>query len=488
MSVTRTFEDEIEKFFEDELAPYPLSLFDAAGMRKTAKSAIYDCFQSVNVEVDRTNANYIIDGGYILHHVVWDREETFNVIFEKYVPYLRRHYGHTVTVVFDGYSDSTKNIKAAEQRRRTTKTSSSSDIIFDEFMTVPANQQQFFANINNKSRFISMLSDKLTAANIAVKQAQNDADVLIIETAIEKFNVTNTTIVVGEDVDLLILLTARTPIVKIIYFLKSGKAQQRTETYSSKSLTAFPKCQNYILFLHAITGCDTTSAMYRRGKTSVFKLFEKKDLIDCAKVFIEIDSSPQTIITKGIRFLLAVYGAPKKIDCIDKYRYLTFVKNTRNKKQVQLSCLPPTSASAIQHLYRVYYQVQTWLGYQLNPEDWGWKLINNTLEPIQTLFPPAPEKLLNITFCNCKKGCNAKCGCRKVGLLCSPACTNCQGQSCSNVELNTTADDLCDFDEESTDSSSFEQFMNIQQGEEEDEEEIEEEMTPKVDFEEYESD
>ena len=86
--------------------------------------------------------------------------------------------------------------------------------------------------------------------------------------------------------------------------------------------------------------------MFRRGKTSVLKLFEKKDLIDCAKIFEEIDSSPQTIITKGIRFLLAVYGAPKKIDCIDKYRYLTFVKDTRNKKQVPLSCLPPTSASA----------------------------------------------------------------------------------------------------------------------------------------------
>ncbi|KAI4481113.1 hypothetical protein M0804_009739 [Polistes exclamans] len=242
--------------------------------------------------------------------------------------------GGGMTVVFDGYSDSTKNIKAAEQRRRTTKTSSGSEIIFDEFMTIPENQQQFFTNINNKSRFISMLSNKLPAANIAVKQAKNDADVLIIETAIEKFDATNTTIVIGEDVDLLVLLTARTPMDKIIYFLKPGRAQQRTEIYSSKSLSAYPKCQNYILFLHAITGCDTSSAMYRRGKTSVFKLFEKNDLTNCAKVFTKIDSTPQTIITEGIRFLLAVYGAPKKITCINKYRYLTFVKNTRNKKQI----------------------------------------------------------------------------------------------------------------------------------------------------------
>uniref|UniRef100_A0A6P7GNU0 Uncharacterized protein LOC114344950 n=1 Tax=Diabrotica virgifera virgifera TaxID=50390 RepID=A0A6P7GNU0_DIAVI len=119
-----------------------------------------------------------------------------------------------------------------------------------------------------------MLTDKLTAANIEVKQAKNDADVLIIETAIEKFKATNTTIVVGEGVDLLVLITARTPVDKVIYFLKPGRAQQRTEVYSSKRLSAYPKCQNYNLFLHSITGCDTTSAIYRKGKTSVLKLFE----------------------------------------------------------------------------------------------------------------------------------------------------------------------------------------------------------------------
>ena len=54
--------------------------------------------------------------------------------------------------------------------------------------------------------------------------------------------------------------------------------------------------------------------MFRRGKTSVLKLFKKnKDLIDCAKEFEEIEHFPQTIITKGIRFLLADYEPPKKL-------------------------------------------------------------------------------------------------------------------------------------------------------------------------------
>ena len=69
-----------------------------------------------------------------------------------------------------------------------------------------------------------MLCEEFTAAGISIKHADNDADVLIIETAIQQFKRPNTTVVVREDVDLLILLSARTPIDKIIYFLKPGKA------------------------------------------------------------------------------------------------------------------------------------------------------------------------------------------------------------------------------------------------------------------------
>ncbi|GBM52910.1 hypothetical protein AVEN_197216-1 [Araneus ventricosus] len=142
MSITKSFEDELETFFKYELAPYPLSLFDAIGMRKTQKSAIYDCFQCVNVEIHNTNTTYINKKArrYLLHRVVWVREEIFDSIFEKYVHCVHRHFGHNVIIVFDGYSDYTKNIKVAEQRRRTTKISSSSDVLFDRFMTVAPNK------------------------------------------------------------------------------------------------------------------------------------------------------------------------------------------------------------------------------------------------------------------------------------------------------------------------------------------------------------
>ncbi|CAH0552841.1 unnamed protein product [Brassicogethes aeneus] len=170
-------------------------------------------------------------------------------------------------------------------------------------------------------------------------------------------------------------------------------------------------------------------------------------------------ASGEEVITNGIRFLLSICGAPKKTTCFHTYRYACFVKNSKSKKQVQLACLPPTSMAAYQHLFRVYYQVQVWLGYQVEPKDW-----------VQTLLPPAPEKLLNTIFRNCKKGCSAKSGCKKVGLFYSLACTNCQGRSCSNVESPTVKDSF-NSNEVTCDTSLLPQFTCTQDEEEEEQEE-----------------
>lgn len=62
-------------------------------------------------------------------------------------------------------------------------------------------------------------------------------------------------------------------------------------------------------------------------------MFEKQDLIQCAEVFKKSNSTQQEVITNGIRFLLSMYRAPKKTTCLDKHRYASFVKNTKNKKK-----------------------------------------------------------------------------------------------------------------------------------------------------------
>ena len=98
----------------------------------------------------------------------------------------------------------------------------------------------------------------------------------------------------------------------------------------------------------------------------------------------------------------------------------------------ELASLPPSSAAARQHSYRVYHQVQQWRGVNLNPTDWGWKLENGQLRPVTSLADPIPPSILHLIACNCRAGCERQCECRKMGLSCTHMCGYCAGHGCSN--------------------------------------------------------
>lgn len=437
ISLNKKFEENLCEYLQYELSPYPTALFDNVGMRKTQKSKIYQYLEPINYQLVCDNATYIIDGGFLMHRVVWQKHDTFNIIINKYINYLSNNFGQNTVVIFDGYSDTSKNIKAMEQLRRTAAVSTSCEVHFNESMEVPISQDKFLSNRFNKRKLIEMLIDNFEKVGISTRQSRDDADVLIVETAIEK-SINNTTIIVGEDIDLLILLIARTQILDqptSIFFKKPGKNNVETKIYSTESLNKYPHCKKNILFLHAMTGCDTTSTLFGKGKIKVMKMFEKRsDLHNSVEIFQQENCARDALVNAGIHFLLAMYGAPKSENSIDNYRYCSFAKLTRQSTAVKFQLLPPTSSAAQQHIFRVYYQIQTWLGKEIDPEQWGWELKNNILQPITTLLPPASDDLLNTIFCNCTKGCGGKCGCKKIGLRCSKACGHCRGQSCLNAE------------------------------------------------------
>ncbi|GBL80608.1 hypothetical protein AVEN_225288-1 [Araneus ventricosus] len=82
---------ELQKYFESELSPFPLSLFDEEGLRKTRKSVFYDLF-SASSDVHFTSACYVVDGGFLLHRVLWQAKESFSFILKKYVDYAKKHF------------------------------------------------------------------------------------------------------------------------------------------------------------------------------------------------------------------------------------------------------------------------------------------------------------------------------------------------------------------------------------------------------------
>lgn len=128
LCMLKTDEDELETLFQYELSPYTLSLFKEGTMRKTQKSALYTVFNPME-DTTLENCHYVIDGGFLLHCVVWPRNENFSSICNMYYNYITKHYSTSqkISVVFDGYD--ADGLKEAERRRRYTKMAP--DIIFN---------------------------------------------------------------------------------------------------------------------------------------------------------------------------------------------------------------------------------------------------------------------------------------------------------------------------------------------------------------------
>ncbi|GBN81434.1 hypothetical protein AVEN_152541-1 [Araneus ventricosus] len=47
------------------------------------------------------NLYFVLDGGSLIHRIVWPKQETFGDVYTTYMSYIKRHYGDEVTVVFD---------------------------------------------------------------------------------------------------------------------------------------------------------------------------------------------------------------------------------------------------------------------------------------------------------------------------------------------------------------------------------------------------
>ena len=213
---------------------------------------------------------------------------------------------------------------------------------------------------------------------------------------------------------------------------------RRVQTELSSAL-----CNN-ILFLHAISGCDTTSRPFGIGKSAPLKKFcDFSYYREQARKFDAVDTCADDAVKAGENALVAMYGG-RQGESLDSLRHRKYHEKVCTKgRQVEPQNLPPTSGAARFHSMRVFLQVKQWQGEDgnLSIEDWGWKLRGNQVCPITTELPAAPENLLKMIRCNCSTDCsNARCTCRKHGLDFSLACGRCRGTGCSNSSIDPNED------------------------------------------------
>ena len=67
----------------------------------------------------------VIDGGHLLHAVVWNAPCLYADVIQGYVLYIKKHFPNRfVVVVFDGYGSQKLSTKVVEQSRRSSKVTS----------------------------------------------------------------------------------------------------------------------------------------------------------------------------------------------------------------------------------------------------------------------------------------------------------------------------------------------------------------------------
>ena len=110
-------------------------------------------------------------------------------------------------------------------------------------------------------------------------------------------------------------------------------------------------------FVHAFSGCDTTSSLYGIRKVKPFKMIaHSEELENEIKLFNMTDSNNDELGEIGEKLILSVYHSSPYIKNIDDLRYTFTV--TGNYFTVER--LPPTSRTAYYHSMRSYLQTLSW--------------------------------------------------------------------------------------------------------------------------------
>ena len=177
---------------------------------------------------------------------------------------------------------------------------------------------------------------------------------------------------------------------------KDNKKKVNTifDIYQYRSILGNGLC-NALLFIHAFSGCDTTSQFHKIGKGTAFDIFAKNSKLALfVQTFMSLTSTHQDIEKNGENAVLLLYKANQGEPIIGLRKRLFLGKLAKAKCFVKPERLPPTCSSLRYHSFRTYYT------------------------------------------CNCASDCSTlHCGCRKGIYPCSSLCGKCQINECTNVEI-----------------------------------------------------
>ena len=105
-----------------------------------------------------------------------------------------------------------------------------------------------------------------------------------------------------------------------------------------------------LLGVHALSGCDTTSYPFKKGKLTAIKVLKNGNFQGLYDVLGNVDANKDELLEAGKAFFLALYRQPSDIS-MEMARFLIY---TKNKKSPEIMSLSPTSENPWFHILRTH--------------------------------------------------------------------------------------------------------------------------------------
>ncbi|KAI8487179.1 hypothetical protein Bbelb_349770 [Branchiostoma belcheri] len=465
-----------------ELSTVPYALAHADGsLRKNAKSVLMgelekECPPEERLPSDDLPTAHIVDGMALVQMMKTANCSTFGDLATKYLEVvctpLKRRTCIRVDVVFDRY-DQPLSIKENERQRRGSSEALEIQINNRNF-PVPKQWAKFISNKTNKANLTDFLCNEwislapahlspgqeliigggFSDATKAVRITSNgcnvrveelicdheEADTRMILHACQASASMQRIIIQSPDTDVAVLATYTFSMMQCqeLWFKTGVRDNVRFIPLHTLSKNLGSSLCAALPGFHALTGCDSTSALFMVGRRKLGGSYERILL---------------SLATSEILCLSLLVSGSNAGHTADAVRYYMFCQRRQSSE-----ALPPTSNSLFHHIERANFQTFVWkrcvqaMQELPSPVNNGWRAVDNVLEPVLMSCDPAPASLLQLTTCRCtsRSACKRddRCPCNGHEMPCTESCHCMNDDECQNPYRQSTTEVLDENDDE----------------------------------------
>ena len=371
-------------------------------------------------------------------HVIFDRYDISNSLKEK-TRQLR--YGDNRSISHHISDEAViEKISLKQLLRSNTNKEKSSHYLAEQILTQHENAHRVdVTTINEKTK-----SNKLKVAHLHSSQEEADTRMLLHAVDATKRG-TRSICIQSPDTDVLVIALWCAPALcsDISMLVRTG-SKHRTLNLRSIYESLQPEQVLALPGFHAFSGCDQTGPFCGKTKLSCWKAFEKANpnfhhALGKLGLAEQLEESDYTALEA---FTCQIYVPGTRLTQVKDLRWFLFSKRQFTDKK-----LPPTKMALVQMIDGSNFIALIWKKCCIaspelpNPKQHGWYEYDAQLVPTPTTALPAPQSILELVKCRCKRNCTSKtCSCRKHDLRCTDMCSLCD-ETCENRNLNVMTKD-----------------------------------------------